>query len=166
VDTWFYEVSGEVGRLGSVPPTTRLSTVVEAIRWTLDQQSSDVIAPFEADRRSREFVRSMLARADQAIAQDCGAVPSDQALDDTFEDLTEDTQEPGMAHMLSAVIELCDDSGELTTEAVGNILFWCYDGTVNRQYGVHNDETAQQNQKCRDAIAFQLALIDRNTATN
>lgn len=152
---WDYEMASERERLDAFRPSQRLAVAVQAIDWTLRTMSPPIQDPATLD-----FLDKALVACRAAVAEGMEAVPEQPELVRDFDDVYEGTEEPGTAHLLSAVMECCAAPEGLRSEGLYNVLSYCYEGSMDREdIADLNVDAERDNQRCTSVIQYQRELL-------
>lgn len=152
---WDYEMASEREKLAALSSPERLAVAVEAIEWTLETMSPPI-----QDSATTEFLERALRVCRQAVVERREAVSGQSELVGDFDDVYEGTEEPGTAHLLSAVMECCEASDGLHAEGLYNILSYCYEGSMDREdIADLNVDAERNNRRCNSVILYQRNLV-------
>lgn len=158
---WDYEMASEREKLAVLNLGERLALAVEAIGWTLKTMSPPI-----QDGATLAFLERALTVCRQAVVEERGTIPEQPELVVGFDDVYEGTEEPGTAHLLSAVMECCEASDGLHVDGLYNVLSYCYEGSMDREdIPDLNVDAERNNRRCTSVILYQRDLI-RNVLTN
>ncbi|MCG5214275.1 hypothetical protein [Streptosporangium sp. KLBMP 9127] len=152
---WDHEMASEREMLATLNPAERLALAVAAIEWTLETMSPPI-----QDGATLAFLERALTVCRQAVAEERGGISEQPELVEDFDDVYEGTEEPGTAHLLSAVMECCEASDGLHAEGVYNVLSYCYEGSMDREEVADLSVDAERNnRRCTSVILYQRDLI-------
>ncbi|MEV4568354.1 hypothetical protein AB0K12_31685 [Nonomuraea sp. NPDC049419] len=152
---WDYEMAEDRDKLAVLSSAERMAVAVEAIEWTLETMSPPI-----QDGATTDFLSRALTICRQAVTEGRGAVPEQPDLSRDFDDVYEGTEEPGTAHLLSAVMECCEAPDGIQAEGLYNILSYCYEGSMDREdIADLNVEAERNNSRCKSVILYQRNLI-------
>lgn len=152
---WDYEMAPERDNLGKFSPAQRLALAVTAIDWTLKTMSPPI-----QDEATVTFLEKALTVCRQAVAEGRDSVPAQPELVESFDDVYEGTDEPGTAHLLSAVMDCCEASDGLSAKELYYILSYCYEGALDREDIPNVDiDVERSNERCISVIQYQRNLI-------
>ncbi|MFF3441365.1 hypothetical protein [Streptosporangium sp. NPDC002721] len=152
---WDYEMASERENLAILSLPERLALAVVAIEWTLETMSPPI-----QDGATLAFLDKALRAFRHAVAENRGSVSEQPELVEEFDDVYEGTEEPGTAHLLSAVMECCEASDGLNAEGAYNVLSYCYEGAMDREdIADLNVEAERNNRRCNSVILYQRDLV-------
>ena len=160
MEFWEREMAPLKARLEPLAAAQRLALAVDAITWTLETLPN----PIENEPAS-DWITQVLPFCRQAV--DAGAVRAvlPQDLDDAYEEVDGQAEEPGASHFLSAVLACTEGEDGLAADDLYTVLSFCYEGSLAREdVPVWTLEAEQANPRCQQVIAFQKELIYRADA--
>ncbi|GAA5075699.1 hypothetical protein GCM10023259_078510 [Thermocatellispora tengchongensis] len=159
---WDYEMAAEREKLNGLSPTRRLALAVTAIEWTMATMSPPI-----RDAATRAFLERALVACRRAVSEGQRAVSEQPELIRDYDDVYEGTEEPGTAHLLSAVMECCEAVEGLDAQRVYNVLSYCYEGSMDREDIPDLSLDAERNnRRCVSVIQYQRNLIEEAVATD
>ncbi|WP_351229426.1 hypothetical protein [Streptomyces sp. NPDC002133] len=155
---WDYEMKPELPLIEAMDAVQRLSTAVEALAW-----SYSTMRPPVEDEATRSLIERGLVACRAALAAGSGEVEREDGFLEEVDEVYEETEEEGTAHLLSAVTDCFDSAdGGLTADGLYTILSYCYEGIVDREeIDEVTPEAERSNARCVEAIRFQKDLLRR-----
>ncbi|MFI6262929.1 hypothetical protein [Micromonospora sp. NPDC051006] len=152
---WDYEMKPLRDELPTIPPARRLAVAVSVLDWTL--QAAGEIEDAEVRSYLAEGLRigheSVRAGRDEMI------LPEDML--DAYEDVYDSSDEPGTAHLMSAILACVDAPEGLTGEVLYGVLSSCYEGLLDRErLPIWTVEAERENARCLETIAYQKRIVD------
>lgn len=160
MNLWEQELAPYNQTLEQLTAPKRLSVAVSALDWTLQHLPSP--SPIEPEPRGWIDAAMQVCRAAAAAGAPGATLPPE--LGEAYEDIDQDTEDPGTGQLLMGV-SACGDFEELPAKPAFAILYSCYTAFQNWE-GLEEATIEEEaaNARCLEVIAYHQQLITQAAA--
>lgn len=150
---WDLEV-GLKEQLREIPSAQRLPLAMRIMDWTLQS-----IGPIEVEV-VRDWIEGGMQAGREAVRTESEKITLPEEVLDAYTEVDDKAYEPGVSHLLSALLACADAPEGLTPEVLSGVFSFCYEGLLDREDlpGLSIEEE-RQNAKCQETISFQKRCI-------
>jgi hypothetical protein len=151
---WDYEMKPLRDELPTIPPARRLALAVSVLDWSLNAMGKI------EDAEVRSYLAEGLRIGHESVraGRDQMVFPEDML--EAYEDVYDSADEPGTAHLMSALLACADAPEGLTGEVLYGVFSFCYEGLLDREgLPTWTVEAERENARCLETIAYQKRIV-------
>lgn len=128
---------------------------MRVMEWTLES-----IGPIEVEV-VRSYIEEGMRAGREAVQSGREKIMLSEETLDRYAEVDDEAYEPGITHVLSALLACADAPEGLTGEVLHGVLSFCYEGLLELQdLPTMSVEEERRNAKCVEAISFQKRCIE------